>query len=149
MSRRPLEERESGRVAGERGEQLGGAESRVRVRARRGRVERIRPSIEDVHGHGDAEPEERAALGIAGADLGRPAAAVSTTVAEATIPELSLLDEAEVHPLVPPLPDGGDERTGCVVGAVAVLPPRLPEEGVLEDADVVGERVEMRERRWA
>ena len=144
-----------------RRDELGGADHRPDVRSQIGRIETGCAALEAAEGPRaelagkergrDAEAVERAALRVAGAHLvgedtlgaGRPA------VVKASVLELRLLEEADIdrgeacRRLGRPAHDREPARD--VVGAVAVLRPRLGEEGVLEEAEVVGERLEVRE----
>lgn len=86
-------------------------------------------------------------------DLACPGSVGRAPVAEAAVGQLRILDEAKVDGPQPveartgTLANDGHERAGGIVGGVAVLAPRLPEASVLEEADVVGQRTEVREPR--
>jgi hypothetical protein len=63
---------------------------------------------------------------------------------EAPVGTLCVLDEPAIHACVRPFADDRDQRPSVVVGAVAVIAPRLTETRVLEQTDLVGHRREVR-----
>ena len=133
------------------------------IRARRRRFPDLRAAPEArectigdrmAGGGGNGEAEERAALGIVGARCVVPHASGPgrTAVAEPPVGPLSLLEVAEIHlcePFEPnvPLRLAADDCQGAsgVVGAVAVLEPRLAVQRVLEEPVLVGQCCEVGE----
>ena len=104
-------------------------------------------------GGGGAEAPEGPAPPVAGAGLVLPAAVVTEAVTEPSVWPLGLLQEVEVA-----APQGDqflgwrrfaahhDQAAGHVVDAVAVFVPGHDSLGVLEQADVVGQALQVPER---